>query len=65
MHEISHALRCNKIGGLFLNLDFEKTYGCVNWDFPLEFLIWKGFSALVVRYLMQFVSGGMRNQRQR
>jgi hypothetical protein len=41
-----------------LNLDFEKSHDRVNWEFLIEMLTWKGFSACVVHRLMQLVSGG-------
>ncbi|KAK1645896.1 hypothetical protein QYE76_063701 [Lolium multiflorum] len=58
LHEIAHALKVNKLGGLFLKLDFEKDYDRVDWDFVREFLLRKGFSTSMTHRLMQLVSGG-------
>jgi hypothetical protein len=53
-----HELRVKRLGGLLLKLDFEKAYNRVNWYFPQEVLLRKGFSAMVVHRLMQLVRGG-------
>jgi hypothetical protein len=58
LHEIAREIICKTIAGLMLNLDFEKSHDRVNWEFLIEMLTWKGFSACVVHRLMQLVSGG-------
>jgi hypothetical protein len=58
LHDIANELRSKKLGGLFLQLDFEKAYDRVDCDFLREMLHQEGFSPTVVHRLMQLVSGG-------
>jgi hypothetical protein len=39
-------------------LDFEKSYGKVNWEFLKEVLVQKGFPRKWIDWIMQTVEGG-------
>ena len=56
--EIMPEVKSEKLGGVFLKLDFEKAYDRVKWPFLREVLLRKGFDPGWVHRAMGLVSGG-------
>jgi hypothetical protein len=58
LYEVIHELKTKQQEGIILMLDFEKSYGKVNWEFLKEVLVQKGFPRKWIDWIMQTVEGG-------
>ena len=58
LQEIIHELKSKQLGVVILNLDFEKAYDRVSWDFLCEVLVKKVFQSGFIHMIIQLVPGG-------
>ena len=57
-HEIIHEVARKKEAGIILKIDYEKAYDTVNWNFLLEVLKSRCFSAKWINWITSLTQGG-------
>lgn len=58
LHEILHDAKTKKKDGMFLKLDFEKSYKKISWDFLFKTLEQRGFCETWCKWIKEVVSSG-------
>ena len=58
LQEVMHEVRSSMSSGVFIKLDFEKTFGKVKWEFLEEVLYMKGFAEKWIQWLNKADRGG-------
>ena len=55
-NEIEHSMKCGKIKGIILKLDFEKAFDSVDWNFLLDTLNALGFGHKWISWIKMLIS---------
>lgn len=57
-HEVLHSVRLSKHKCILLELDFEKAFDKVNWDFLIDVLKARDFGSLFISWIKDILEGG-------
>ena len=58
LHKTIHELHRKNLSGVIFEIDFEKAYDKVKWNFLLQTLRLKDFSPKWIEWIKSFISGG-------
>jgi hypothetical protein len=61
LYETLHELHTQKLDGVIIKIDFEKTYDKVKWSFLQQTLRMKGFSQKWCEWIQKITQGGNVN----